>query len=130
MEALAYNKILYGRDIIEESQSMKVRIKNRAVSCYIAYQRLENQRYHKSLISPLRSNFRWILSKSERNDRCTAIIKEPSLTASLAEGICGYIREELPGIQFITIDICQSEDITHIREIEKAERYYMGEVWD
>lgn len=93
------------------------------LSHYVKYQPANNGRYKKTIISPARKKYRWLIPYIG-DDSCTALIKEPSLHGDIVKEVSDYIIENMPSMECIIIDICESEDVTHISEIEEVEKYY------
>lgn len=93
------------------------------LSYYIKYIMLEDGRYNKSLISPSKRSYRWILDTIE-TDRCYIEIKELTLTTDMLRDICDYILHKFLYIRNIIIFISESEDITYYKELKELIKDY------
>lgn len=102
----------------------EIKINHTDVSYYILYLPLEDGRYHKTLQSPVRKDFKWKMDYIEMENWCTITVIEPSLCTNLMHEACKYVHSTYPNVKYITFDISESEDVTNILEIENFEEEF------
>lgn len=107
----------------KELDSKQVYNNGEEISYYIKYTLLENGRFNKSLISPSKGDYRWILDTIE-SDRCYIEVKEPALSPVILCDICDYIIRQYPYIHNTIIFISESEDVTYHNELERLIKNY------
>lgn len=119
----AYKTYYYQYTEDGELYEKKCCLENGELSYYKRYKLLSNGRYSKQLLSPVRGEYTWLLDEASMG-MCSFYIKEPSLSPDIIKEICNYAISNYPSYKFIRVDVCESEDITFINELEEIEHYY------